>query len=54
MTGKLGSARIKGVSMAVILLSVSSSIALVAMTPGMEQPVPTIIGIMDLPDSPIF
>ena len=43
-----------GVKIVVIFLSFSSSMVRVAITPGMAQPEPTIIGMIDLPDKPIF
>ena len=45
---------INGVSNIVIRLSASDSIVLVAITPGIEQPVPISIGMKLLPDRPNF
>ena len=44
----------KLVSIAVVLLCLSFFIVLVAITPGIAQPVPITIGIIDFPDSPTF
>ena len=44
----------KGTSLAVISFSFGFSTVLAVIIPGTEQPVPTIKGIMDLPDKPNF
>ena len=52
MMGNLALQGIKGVRIMDILLSLSPSIVLVAITPGTLQPDPTINGIKDLPLNP--
>ena len=52
ITGSLAPQGMKGVSMAVALLSLSFFMVRQAMIPGMAQPVPITIGITDFPDSP--
>ncbi len=52
ITGNLAPQGINGVNIAVVLLCLSFLIVLVAMIPGIAQPVPIIIGIIDLPDKP--
>src|SRR6056297_577016 len=52
--GNLAPQGIKGVSIAVVLRCLSFYIVLVAITPGIAQPVPITIGIIDRPDRPTF
>ena len=52
ITGSFAPQGIRGVSMAVALLSLSFRIVRHAMIPGMAHPVPITIGITDLPESP--
>ena len=54
INGTLAPQGIKEVVIMVILLSETLSMVLDAIMPGTEQPVPTRIGINDLPDSPNF
>ena len=54
ITGILAPQGIKGVSMAVALLSLSFLIVRLAITPGTAQPMPITKGITDLPESPTF
>ena len=52
ITGILAPQGINVVSIAVALLSLSSRIVRLAMIPGIPHPVPIMIGIIDLPESP--
>ena len=52
MTGIFAPQGMKGVSMAVVLRSLSLRMVLEAMTPGMAHPVPITIGMTDFPESP--
>ena len=52
ITGIFAPHGINGVSIAVVLRSLSLRIVREAITPGMAQPVPITIGITDLPESP--
>lgn len=54
MIGSLALQGINGTSIAVISFSLGFSTVLAVIIPGTEQPVPTIKGIMDLPDKPNF
>jgi len=53
ITGSLALQGTKGVNRVVTRRSFSSSMVREAMTPGIEQPEPTIIGMIDLPDKPM-
>ena len=52
MTGILAPQGMKGVSIAVVLRSLSFRIVLEAITPGMAHPVPITIGMTDFPERP--
>jgi hypothetical protein len=54
ITGSLAPQGINGVNIAVVLLCLSFLMVLVAMIPGIAQPVPIIIGMIDLPERPTF
>ena len=52
ITGSFAPQGIKGVSMAVVLRSLSLRIVRDAITPGIAQPVPITMGMTDLPERP--
>ena len=54
ITGNLAPHGMKGVNMAVVRRWRSSRMVLVAIIPGIAHPVPMIMGMMDLPESPTF